>query len=91
MPQLRELQRRHPIIGDIRGMGLMIGIELVKDEKKTPAREERDKLIQSAFSRGLLLMAAGASSLRLIPPMIINREQLDTGPTIMEDCLKELP
>jgi len=91
MPQLRELQRRHPIIGDIRGMGLMIGIELVKDEKKTPAREERDKLIQSAFSRGLLLMAAGASSLRLIPPMIINREQLDTGLTIMEDCLKELP
>ncbi|TFH08386.1 MAG: aminotransferase class III-fold pyridoxal phosphate-dependent enzyme [Candidatus Atribacteria bacterium] len=88
--QLEELQQRYPIIGDIRGMGLMIGIELVKDEKKTPAREERDRIINAAFSKGLLLMAAGESSLRLIPPMIINRQQLDMGLTIMEDCLKEL-
>jgi len=88
--QLDELQKRYSIIGDIRGMGLMIGIELVKDEKKTPAGKQRDELIQAAFSRGLLLMAAGASSLRLIPPMIINREQIDTGLAIMEDCLKEL-
>ncbi|MCK5586998.1 aminotransferase class III-fold pyridoxal phosphate-dependent enzyme [Candidatus Bipolaricaulota bacterium] len=88
--QLDELQKRYPIIGDIRGMGLMIGVELVRDDKKTPAGEERNKLISTAFSKGLLLMAAGESSLRLIPPMTINRQQIDTGLTIMEDCLKEL-
>ncbi len=88
--ELEALQERHPIIGDVRGMGLMIGIEFVKDEKKTPAKKERDAFIQDAFSKGLLLMAAGESSLRLIPPMIINRQQIDTGLTIMEDCLKEI-
>jgi len=88
--QLLALQQRYPIIGDVRGMGLMIGAELVRDEKKTPAREERNALIESAFSKGLLLMAAGESSLRLIPPLVISREQLDTGLTIMEDCLKVL-
>lgn len=87
--QLDELQKRYPIIGDIRGMGLMIGVELVRDDKKTPAGEERNKLISTAFSKGLLLMAAGESSLRLIPPMTINRQQIDTGLTIIEDCLKE--
>jgi len=88
--QLLALQQRYPIIGDIRGMGLMIGIEFVKDEKKTPACKERDEFIRAAFSKGLLLMAAGESSLRLIPPMIISQQQLDTGLTMMEDCLKQL-
>jgi 4-aminobutyrate aminotransferase len=88
--QLEELQQRYPMIGDIRGMGLMIGVELIRDEKKTPASNERSKLIADAFSKGLLLMAAGASSLRLIPPLVINREQIDTGVAIMEDCLKRL-
>ena len=84
------LQQRYPIIGDIRGMGLMIGMELVRDDAKTPAGEARNRLIADAFSKGLLLMGAGESSLRLIPPMTINRQQIDTGLSIMEDCLKQL-
>lgn len=88
--QLVELQKRYPVIGDIRGMGLMIGVELVRDEKKTPAGEERNKLIADAFSKGLLLMAAGASSLRLIPPLVITQQEIDTGISIMDDCLKQL-
>jgi 4-aminobutyrate aminotransferase len=88
--QLQALAQRYPIIGDIRGIGLMIGIEFVKDEKKTPARKERDAFIQTAFSKGLLVLGAGASSIRLSPPMVINRQQVDTGLTIIEDCLKKL-
>ncbi len=87
---LEELQKRYPIIGDIRGIGLMIGVELIKDPKKTPAAEERNKLIQDAFSKGLLLLGAGESSLRLAPPMIITEAQIDTGLNILEDCLKAL-
>ncbi len=88
--QLQTLQDRYPIMGDVRGMGLMIGVELVKDDKKTPASDARNKLIEMAFSKGLLLMAAGASSLRLIPPLVITQQQLDIGLSIMEDCLKQL-
>ncbi len=88
--QLCGLQEKYPIIGDVRGLGLMIGIEFVKDAKKTPAHEERDRFIQNAFSKGLLLLGAGESSVRLAPPLIITREQIDTGLSIIEDCLKAL-
>jgi 4-aminobutyrate aminotransferase len=88
--QLQELQKKYPLIGDVRGMGLMVGVEFVKDADKTPATEMRDKLIDMAFSKGLLLLGASASSIRIAPPLIITQEQLDTGLTIIEDCLKKL-
>jgi 4-aminobutyrate aminotransferase len=68
----------------------MVGVELVADAKKTPAREKRERLIAEAFARGLLLLAAGESSVRLAPPLVITKEQLDTGLSIFEDCLKLL-
>lgn len=86
--QLEYLKEKNPIIGDVRGLGLMIGIELVKDSKKTPASGKRDKLIDAAFRKGLLLLGAGESSLRLAPPLIITREEIDIGLTIFEDSLK---
>jgi 4-aminobutyrate aminotransferase len=87
---LETLKAKYPLIGDVRGLGLMVGVELIADAKKTPAREKRDQLIAEAFSRGLLLLAAGESSVRLAPPLVITREQLDTGLSIFEDCLKLL-
>ncbi|MCX7029365.1 MAG: aminotransferase class III-fold pyridoxal phosphate-dependent enzyme [Spirochaetes bacterium] len=90
LKRLEELRERHPLIGDVRGLGLMVGIELVADARKTPAREKRDRLIAEAFGRGLLLLAAGESSVRLAPPLVITREQIDTGLSIIEDCLKLL-
>jgi len=84
------LQARYPLIGDVRGMGLMVGVELVEDAKKTPAKEKRNRLILEAFNRGLLLLAAGESSVRLALPLVITREQIDTGLSIIEDCLKLL-
>lgn len=86
--QLLDMQERLPCIGDVRGMGLMIGVEFIKDSKKTPAGDMRDRLIQDAFGKGLLLLAAGESSIRLAPPLIITQDQLDTGLSILEDCLK---
>ncbi|MBN2050281.1 MAG: aminotransferase class III-fold pyridoxal phosphate-dependent enzyme [Spirochaetales bacterium] len=86
---LLDMQSRNPCIGDVRGLGLMIGVEFIKDTKKTPAKDLRDRLIDDAFNKGLLLLAAGESSIRLAPPLIITREQLDTGLSIIEDCLKQ--
>ena len=91
MERLREMQEKYEIIGDVRGKGLMIGVELVKDDKtKEPARKERDNLIMEAFKRGLLLLGAGDSCLRLAPPLIINKEQIDIGVEIMVKALRRV-
>jgi 4-aminobutyrate aminotransferase len=88
--QLMELQKRYPLIGDVRGLGLMVGLELVADAKRTPAKDQRNRLLDQAFKKGLLLLGAGESSIRLAPPLVISREEIDTGLSIIEDCLKAL-
>lgn len=89
--RLKELAEKHELIGDVRGRGMMIGVELVKDRStKEPAKEERDKLMANAFKRGLMLLGAGVSSLRLAPPLILTREQADVGLNIIEEALNEV-
>jgi 4-aminobutyrate aminotransferase len=88
--QLTVLQQKFPVIGDIRGLGLMVGVEFIKNDDKKPASALRDKLIAGAFSRGLLLLGAGANCIRLAPPLIVREKEIDTAMNILEDCLKEL-
>ena len=83
--------KEYEIIGDVRGIGMMIGLELVKTkEKKEPAIKERDKLKQYAFDKGLLLLPAGQSSIRIIPPLTISEQSLMKGLDILEDAVKKL-
>jgi 4-aminobutyrate aminotransferase len=86
--QFEALRKKYPIIGDVRGLGLMVGIEFVEDPQKTPAKEKRNALIKEAFKKGLLLLGAGESSLRIAPPLIIDRKQIDAGLEIFEEALK---
>lgn len=88
--QFEYLKEKYPIIGDVRGLRLMIGIELVEDSKKTPARKKRNKILEEAFKMDLLLLGAGQSSLRLAPPLIIKREEIDIGLSIFENSLKKV-
>ena len=75
---LRELQNRHPIIGDVRGRGLMIGVELVRDRTtKERAVEERGALLQAMFKRGVLILGAGRNAIRFAPPLVITKDQAD--------------
>ena len=91
LSKLSELAHRHQIIGDVRGRGLMIGIELVRDRQtKERAVTERDALVLAAFQRGLLVLAAGASTIRLSPPLVITREQAQTAINILDDALREI-
>jgi len=91
LDRLKEIAEEHEIIGDVRGKGMMIGVELVKDRTtKEPARDARDKLMKKAFERGLILLGAGASSLRLAPPLILTKEQADVGLDIFEEALEEI-
>jgi 4-aminobutyrate aminotransferase len=88
MAGVRKLAEKYPVIGDVRGLGLMIGIEFVTDRaSKTPNHEVVDALVQRAFEHGLLLLGAGPSALRLAPPLVIDEEDVDTGLRIMDECL----
>jgi 4-aminobutyrate aminotransferase len=87
---LNEMQARHPVIGDIRGRGLMIGIEIVKDRAtREPHPELVDRVTDRAFRKGLLLLSCGKSTFRLAPPLILDDYDLDTGLAILDECLTE--
>jgi 4-aminobutyrate aminotransferase len=85
---LRDLRRKHALIGDVRGMGLMIGIELVRDRlTKERATTERDRLVNECFNRGLLVLGAGRNTLRLSPPLVLTKAQADTAVGIIDESL----
>jgi 4-aminobutyrate aminotransferase len=91
MDKLRDLPQRIPIVGDVRGRGLMIGIELVRDQKtKERAPDLRDKLVQMCFERGLLVLGAGPNTIRLCPPLVITKDQADFAAQTIEECLRLL-
>jgi 4-aminobutyrate aminotransferase len=88
---LKELQKRFHLIGDVRGKGLMIGIELVKDlQTKEKAIEERGRIIRACFEKGLLLLGAGENVIRFSPPLIITKKEADTALTILEEVLQKV-
>src|SRR5262249_49215575 len=88
MAGLRELQKKHECIGDVRGLGLMIGIEFVLDrETKEPAVELRNRIIQEAFKRGLVILGAGDSTIRFSPPLVIDYQQADTALQIFDEAI----
>ena len=88
---IRELQRKHAIIGDVRGMGLMIGIELVRDRKtKERAVEERNALVQAMFRRGVLVLGAGKNAIRLAPPLVLATAQAESVLGVMDEALAEV-
>ena len=88
--RLRELKQRYPVIGEVRGKGLMIGMELVKDPAtKAPARALCDALLTRAYHQGLLLLACGQSTVRFIPPLMVGRGHIDEALGKLEAALKE--
>jgi 4-aminobutyrate aminotransferase len=85
---LRELQRKHALIGDVRGKGLMVGVELVRDrETKERATTERDRVVEECFKRGLLILGAGRNALRLSPPLVLTRAQADIAVRILDEAI----
>ena len=88
---LRELQSKHPLIGDVRGKGLMIGVELVRDcQTKERAVDERNALVQAMFRRGVLILGAGRNAVRLAPPLVLTQAQADSVIQVMDAALTEV-
>jgi 4-aminobutyrate aminotransferase len=87
----KRLAEKYAAIGDVRGRGLMIGVEFVKDRSsRTPAPDIPHELVERAFRKGLLLLGAGQSTLRLAPPLIVDEYDVDTALTIIDACLREM-
>jgi 4-aminobutyrate aminotransferase len=91
MNRLHALAEKYPVIGEVRGKGLMIGMELVKDRvNKAPAKELCDALITRAFHQGLILLSCGQSTIRFMPPLMINEADVDEAVGLLEAALKEV-
>ena len=86
--RLKSWIPRYQEVGDVRGRGLMIGIEIVKDKQsRQPVGEMRDRIVELAFARGLLILGCGETSIRLCPPLIVRQEEADIALDILEECV----
>ena len=91
MNGFRDLQKKHPIIGDVRGRGLMIGVELVRDQKtRERAVEERNAVVQAMFRRGVLILGAGRNAVRFAPPLVLTKSQADVVLRLFDEALTEV-
>jgi 4-aminobutyrate aminotransferase len=89
LKRLKEMESKYEIVGDARGIGLMLAIEIVKDKKsKTPGIKEREKILTESFYNGLLLLPAGESTIRIIPPLTISDSNIEKGLNILENAVK---
>ena len=89
--ELLELAEHHPLIGEVRGKGLMIGIELVRDRQtKERADTERDAVVLAAFRRGLVTLGTGRNAIRLSPPLVLTKAQADTALKLLDEAFTEV-
>ncbi|HJT68712.1 MAG TPA: acetyl ornithine aminotransferase family protein [Terriglobales bacterium] len=87
--RMADWPKKHKLVGDVRGLGLMIGVELVKDKQtKERASEERDRVVELAFERGVLFLGCGPNTIRVAPPLITTKEQADIAIDVLEECLQ---
>ncbi|HXZ33840.1 MAG TPA: acetyl ornithine aminotransferase family protein [Terriglobales bacterium] len=88
MKRMVNWPSRHKLVGDVRGRGLMIGVEIVKDQKtKEYAAAERDRIVQSAFERGVLFLGCGPSTIRIAPPLIVTKDEADVAMDALEEAI----
>jgi 4-aminobutyrate aminotransferase len=91
MDGLRALMDAHPLIGDVRGKGLMIGVELVRDRKtKERATTEREAVVEAMYRRGVLILGAGRNAVRFAPPLVLTKAQADTAVRLFGEALTEV-
>lgn len=88
LKRITALKSKYPLIGDVRGKGLLIGIDMVKGEgNKEPNKELRDRVIHEAFNKRLLLLGCGPSTIRIVPPLTITKKHLDEGIDLLEKAI----
>jgi 4-aminobutyrate aminotransferase len=90
LARLANWPEKHPIVGDVRGLGLMVAVELVKSQQtREPHLEARKKVVYRAFEKGVLLLGCGESAVRFMPPLTVERDQIDHALEVLERCISE--
>ncbi len=88
LKRMADWPSKHKLVGDVRGRGLMIGVEIVKDKKtKEYGAAERDRIVQLAFERGILFLGCGPSTIRIAPPLIVSKEEADVAMDALEESI----
>jgi 4-aminobutyrate aminotransferase len=91
LQRMADWPKKLKLVGDVRGRGLMIGVDIVKDKAtKEYAAAERDRIVELAFEHGLLFLGCGPSSIRLCPPLVVTKEQADVAVDVLETCIKQV-
>jgi 4-aminobutyrate aminotransferase len=91
MKRMADWPSNLKLVGDVRGRGLMIGVEIVKDKTtKEYAAVERDRIVEMAFEHGLLFLGCGPSSIRICPPLVVTKEQADVAIDVLEECIRRV-
>ena len=88
LKRMADWPKKHRIVGDVRGRGLMIGVEIVKDQKtREYGASERDRIVEQAFERGVLFLGCGPSTVRIAPPLIVTRDEADVAMDVLEESI----
>jgi 4-aminobutyrate aminotransferase len=88
LKRMADWPRKHKMVGDVRGRGLMVGVEIVKDKTtKECAADERDRIVELAFERGLLFLGCGPSTVRISPPLVVSKDEADVAVDVLEECI----
>jgi len=91
LQRIADWPAKHKIVGDVRGRGLMLGVEIVKSQKtKEPAHDLREAIVDLAFTKGVLFLGAGDNTIRIAPPLLIDEEQADFAIRTLEACISEI-
>jgi len=89
LKRMADWPHKHRLVGDVRGRGLMVGVEIVKDQAtKEYGNAERDRIVELAFERGILFLGCGPSTVRISPPLVVSREEADVAIDVLEECIE---
>jgi 4-aminobutyrate aminotransferase len=88
LDRMSDWTKKYKIVGDVRGRGLMVGVEIVKDQKTQEyAAAERDRIVELAFERGILFLGCGPSTVRISPPLVVTKEEADVAIDVLEESI----
>ena len=88
LKRMADWPRKHKLVGDVRGRGLMVGVEIVKDQKtKEYGAEQRDRIIELAFERGILFLGCGPSTIRIAPALVVTKDEADVAIDVLDECI----
>ena len=91
LKRMADWPSRLKLVGDVRGRGLMIGVDIVKDQQtKEYGNVERDRIVEMAFERGILFLGCGPSTVRICPPLVVTKEQADVAIDVLEQCIRSV-